>query len=100
MSGPGCVPSPPSYDVYDKFYAEGVDSHEREKLLRIYDPVNPTTNLPYHFVHNASKTKVVHTGWPRFIRRMILSDVNIEHYEGDAKWWEITNIVVVFWAFV
>ena len=87
------IPSPPSYDVYDKFYAEGLDSHEREKLLRIYNPVNPTTNLPYSFVHNASKTKVVHTGWPRFIRRMILSDVNIEHYEGEPGS-DITNIVV------
>ena len=87
------VPSPPSYDVFDKFYAEGVDSHEREKLLRIYNPVNPNTGQPYSFVHNASKTKVVHTGWPRFIRRMILSDVNIEHYEGEPGS-DITNIVV------
>ena len=98
------VPSPPSYDIYYKFYAEGLDSHEREKLLRIYNPVNPTTNLPYSFVHNASKTKVVHTGWPRFIRRMILSDVNIEHYEGDAKWWETETYILndtpfVEWAF-
>ena len=88
------IPSPPSYDIYEEFYAEGLDSHEREKLLRIYDPVNPNTGLPYHFVHNASKTKVVHTGWPRFIRRMILSDVNIEHYETTQGIADITNIVV------
>ena len=86
--------SPPSYDIYYKFYAEGLDSHEREKLLRIYNPVNPNTGQPYHFVHNASKTKVVHTGWPRFIRRMILSDVNIEHYETTQGIADITNIVV------
>ena len=103
------VPSPPSYDIYYKFYAEGLDSHEREKLLRIYNPVNPTTNLPYSFVHNASKTKVVHTGWPRFIRRMILSDVNIIHrqpnaadgraaafdgFESSAEDFEVTDIFV------
>ena len=38
--------------------------------------------------------KVIHTGWYRFIRRMILSDVNIEHYETTQGIADITNIVV------
>ena len=49
--------------------------------------------------------KVIHTGWSRFIRRMILSDVNIihrrtrlgmtvSHYEGEAEDFEVTDIVV------
>ena len=42
--------------------------------------------------------KVIHTGWSRFIRRMILSDVNIihrrTHYEGEAEDFEVTDIVV------
>ena len=42
--------------------------------------------------------KVIHNGWSRFIRRMILSDVNIihrrTHYEGEAEDFEVTDIVV------
>ena len=44
------------------------------------------------------KRWTVYTGWSRFIRRMILSDVNIihrrTHYEGEAEDFEVTDIVV------
>ena len=57
-------------------YAEGVGryaaSGQAAKLLGL----SPATG-PY-------RGKVIHTGWSRFIRRMILSDVNIIHRQPNA----------------
>ena len=51
----------------------------------------------FFLTHATSKICILedlNTGWPRFIRRMILSDVNIEHYETTQPIADITNIVV------
>ena len=82
-------------------YAEGVGryaaSGQAVKLLGL----SPATG-PY-------RGKVIHTGWSRFIRRMILSDVNIIHrqpnaadgrarafdgFESSAEDFEVTDIFV------
>ena len=48
--------------------------------------------------HRYAEGVIYYTGWSRFIRRMILSDVNIihrrTHYEGEAEDFEVTDIVV------
>ena len=59
----------------------------------------------HSYAEGVYRGKVIHNGWSRFIRRMILSDVNIIHrrthdeysdsgYEGEAEDFEVTDIVV------
>ena len=59
----------------------------------------------HRYAEGVYRGKVIHDGWSRFIRRMILSDVNIIHrrthdeysdsgYEGEAEDFEVTDIVV------
>ena len=42
-------------------------------------------DLPVRTAIGPYRGKVIHTGWSRFIRRMILSDVNIYRYTGRGQ---------------
>ena len=66
-------PDPYIYSSYIHSYAEGVGR---------YAASGQAATGPY-------RGKVIHTGWSRFIRRMILSDVNIIQIFDD-----VTDIVV------
>ena len=61
-------PDPYIYSSKDHSYAEGVGRF-----------ATSSDDLPVRTAIGPYRGKVIHTGWSRFIRRMILSDVNIIH---------------------
>ena len=78
----------------DHSYAEGVGRF-----------ATSSDDLPVRTAIGPYRGKVIHTGWSRFIRRMILSDVNIIHrhpsnaaafdgFESSAEDFEVTDIFV------
>ena len=68
-------------------------------FFRIYCP-DPYIYSSFSQFHSYAEGvgRFATSGWSRFIRRMILSDVNIihrrTHYEGEAEDFEVTDIVV------
>lgn len=91
-------PDPYIYSSKDHSYAEGVGRFATTGGRRARGLRARTATGPY-------RGKVIHTGWSRFIRRMILSDVNIIHrhpsnaaafdgFESSAEDFEVTDIFV------
>ena len=91
-------PDPYIYSSYIHSYAEGVGRF-----------ATSSDDLPVRTAIGPYRGKVIHTGWSRFIRRMILSDVNIIHrqpnaadgraaafdgFESSAEDFEVTDIFV------
>ena len=79
------------YSSYIHSYAEGVGRF-----------ATSSDDLPVRTAIGPYRGKVIHTGWSRFIRRMILSDVNIIHQtlpgamrdDAPLEDFEVTDIVV------